>query len=746
MGKMTKTGITSATLDQKWAFKCCLVFAVLLSLVPLLLACNSESIEATSEEKSRGQVIGIEPESIQTGVTETMEVTDFTIIAYQGQDILGGNYVELSEVLAHGKPVVLNFWGARCPPCRDELPRLQKVYEGRQQEVLFLGVDVGAHSGLGSMDEGMSLLKELDIGFPAGTTPDRYVMKEYELYAIPTTFFLTRSGTIWSKKQGWADEDELNRLINGLVAYDISLASGSDVLTPTPSPVPGLASGTPSRNRSLVMAGKNPFTLDPAMSFETYSHTYVSHLFRGLMRFDSELNLRGDLAESFEVASSGTVYKFKIREGASFHDGRFITAGDVQFSFERATDPSLKSPTARHYLGDIVGVNEKLRGMVKSISGIKVLNDRVIEITIDGPKPYFLAKLTYPTAAIVDRKNVIEGGREWWRAPNGSGPFMLHDWQEDEILILEKYPNFKPVASKLEFAMFLIPAGFQMRMYEAGLLDVAYLSGTDIDRAMDPSSGIDGQLTIFPELNTYFVGFNMTKPPFDDHRVRRAFAMALNRERFIEIVHRGRVEIAVGILPPGLPGYSPDVKGIPFDPEGARQLILEAGYSDVKKLPTITYTIPGIGGALGDGTSFLIQEWRENLGVEVEVRQIPFSAYFYRLYEQVDNLFDYGWLADYPDPENFLDALFHSETSETLNVGGYSNGEVDRLLEVARIEQDISLRFSWYRAAEQTIVDEAAFIPMYHDREYVLVKPGIDGFMIDPLGVPILQNVSIRRP
>ena len=493
-----------------------------------------------------------------------------------------------------------------------------------------------------------------------------------------------------------------------------------------------------ARERALTMAWLDPITLDPAMSRESRSHLIVAHLYSGLVRFDHNLRVRLDLAASVEVDDSGTIYTFTLRDDASFHDGRAITAEDVRYSIERATEPELHSATAAAYLGDIVGVIDKLEGRADSVRGVRVVDERTVRITVDAPKAYFLAKLTYPAGAIVDKETIEGRGVEWWRQPNGSGPFELREWTEGEVLVLERY-SLHPARSTLEYAVFPIQAGVPMRMYEADLVDVAFIGGADIDRALDPANAFAGQLDIFPQFNSNFVGFNTQEPPFDDRDTRLAFAMAIDRAQMLDVVFDGKAELAQGLLPPGMPGSSEGLRGIPHDPARAKALFDGAKYAG--NFPPVVYTTSGFGTVPAD-VQFLVEAWSDVLGVTVEVRQLEPDSYFYQLEAQVDNLFDYGWIADYPDPENFLDLLFHSEHAGN-NVGDYANPAFDRLVEAARTEQDFDRRMAIYAEAEQMLVDDAALIPLSHGPDYVLTKPYVEGFTVSPLGIPLLQNVRL---
>jgi ABC-type oligopeptide transport system substrate-binding subunit len=165
-------------------------------------------------------------------------------------------------------------------------------------------------------------------------------------------------------------------------------------------------------------------------------------------------------------------------------------------------------------------------------------------------------------------------------------------------------------------------------------------------------------------------------------------------------------------------------------------------YGGPQGLPPIVYTTSGQGG-LGDTTAAIVDMWRRNLEVEVTVHQIPSRQYYERLDDEVDNIYEQGWIADYPDPENVLDVLFHTGTAN--NVGSYSNPAIDAVLESARTEQDVTHRLALYRKANEMLLEDAAAIPLWYDRTYVLVKPYVSGYSITAQGLPALEQVRLER-
>ena len=177
----------------------------------------------------------------------------------------------------------------------------------------------------------------------------------------------------------------------------------------------------PGEGGVLTLYGIDPYTLDPAVSGETTSHEYVMQLFSGLVCLDDDLEPAPDIAERWEVSQDGRTYTFYLRQDVKFHDGGQVKAEDFKYSWERACAPETMSQTAPTYLGDIVGASEVLSGEAEEISGVRIIDDYILEVTIDAPKVYFLSKLTYPTAFVVDRVDVESGGM-WWRTPMAPVP------------------------------------------------------------------------------------------------------------------------------------------------------------------------------------------------------------------------------------------------------------------------------------------------------------------------------------
>jgi oligopeptide transport system substrate-binding protein len=491
--------------------------------------------------------------------------------------------------------------------------------------------------------------------------------------------------------------------------------------------------------------GTDPRTLDPAQVNDTNAGEYVAEIFSGLVTLDQNLKVVPDIAERWDVSDDRKTFTFYLRKEVKFHDGRPVTAQDFKYSIERVANPATLSPTAENYLGDIVGVKEKLNRKAAEVSGVQVVDDYTVKITIDSPKSYFLAKLTFPAAYIVDKNNVERGGRTWTDKPNGTGPFKLKEYVRGQRLILAKnesyYGEIKP---KIDEVQFILAGGSAMTMYENGDLESVFVTISDIERVSDPSSPLNKELYVGPSLSTGFIVFNTRKPPFDDPKVRLAFAYAIDRQKVIDVVYRKMPLAANTILPPGMPGYSAPAAPITYDPAKAKQLLAESKYAG--KLPDITWTTIGAGGSAAQNIQVMAGMLKDNLGARVSIQQTDDASFFNTIDDPAKNpyqMFDVGWSADYVDPQNFLDILFRS--TSTQNWASYGNPEVDKLLDQAAVEKDNAVRFKIYQQVEQILLTDAPAIPFSHSREYWLTKSYVKGMIYPPMIIPRLKYASIER-
>ena len=505
----------------------------------------------------------------------------------------------------------------------------------------------------------------------------------------------------------------------------------------------------PSGAQVLTVPGGDPPTLDPHLSGDATSAEYVVEIFSGLVTFDQDLNIVPDLAESWDVSEDGTVYTFHLREDARFHNGKPVRAQDFKWSIERACDFRTRSITADTYLGDVVGCRDKLRGNADEVEGVQVIDDNTLEITIDQPRVYFLSKLTYPTAYVLDQENVERGGRTWTDNPNGTGPFQLAEFSFGELISLERNENYyREPMPQLERIDFVLSGGSRMVMYEQGELDMTAVGLNDIERVTDPTNPLNEELDIIESMGIFYIGLNTNQPPFDDEKVRQAFNHALDRQRIIDVVYKETVPVAWGVVPPTMPNYeNSELQPLDYDLEKAQALIAESKYGDVSEFPDITFHVLGAGGATGRIIEAIVATYEESLGVPIDVQQTDWATFLSDL-NRPDNTNqmwggEAGWIADYPDPHDFLDILFRCDSLQ--NHTGYCNPEVDELLDQASGEYDPEKREALYQQVEQIVIEEAAWIPLFFEVEYWLVKPYVKDAYLPPMVIPKYQYFHIEQ-
>ena len=248
----------------------------------------------------------------------------------------------------------------------------------------------------------------------------------------------------------------------------------------------------------LVRLFSDPPTLDPHITTDSTSAVIVNEVFGGLVTIDSEIEIVPDLAEDWDISPDGKVFTFRLRQDAKFHDGRPVVAEDFRWSLERAADPLTESPVADLYLSDILGVADKLNGKAQSIRGLRVIDDHTLELTIDAPKSYFLAKMTYPTGFVVDRQNVEGNKNDWVFEPNGTGPFRLERYEIGETIILGRNDLYHLGPPFLDTVEFILSGGDPMLMYENDEIHLTGLGLADLERVQDPDNPLRTELATAP--------------------------------------------------------------------------------------------------------------------------------------------------------------------------------------------------------------------------------------------------------
>jgi oligopeptide transport system substrate-binding protein len=497
------------------------------------------------------------------------------------------------------------------------------------------------------------------------------------------------------------------------------------------------------KTNALQLLEPEPDSLDPAVA-PGGAGGIIGDLYSGLVMLDSTLNVRPGIAERWDVTPDGKTFTFHLRDNARFHNGRPVTADDVLFSWLRAASPELNSDTAARYLGDVLGLMEYRNGDADHISGLRVVDPLTFQVTLDAPKPFFLQKITFPTSWIVDRYTVRLP--HWELHPNGTGPFRLVQRIAGKSLILEADPGYYDTAPQLQYIVYWMTSASQESLYKSGKIDRMDVSQNMLAAVSDPHDPLFGTARLDPKLCTDFIFFNTGSPPFDDSLVRKAFALAVDREVFVEVSPEEGDIAGAGILPPGMPGYAADPAQNAYDPQTAERLISQSRYfNGSADPPEIGFTVASEAADYDSTLEFLVDSWENTLGLEILVQGMPPAEYKQQMGSKPSGqMVFFQHCADYPDPENFYHFLFSGDYAGIYY--GYKSGPLDLLLESASAESDWTKRIDLYRQADRILYDDApAMVLSYPGPTYIVWKPHVLGYVPSAVDVPQHQHLWIQR-
>lgn len=489
-----------------------------------------------------------------------------------------------------------------------------------------------------------------------------------------------------------------------------------------------------------------PSTLDPARTADIYATIVINQLFDGLVQFDSHLNPVPALAGFWEASPDGLTWTFYLRKGVKFHHGREVTSEDFVYSFTRLLDPSTKSKVARRFK-HVRGAEAFRSKKAPRVDGFQALDRYTLQISLVKPYTALLSVLAMANTKVVPRELVEQSGKPFGEHPVGTGPFTFRKWESNESIVLDAYEAYhegRPYLDQIEF---------KIGKQDSEMLE-AFLRG-ELEETIVPSSKL-GELQQDPRYRPYqhlrkpllhllYIGFNTQKPPFDNRKVRQAFNYAINKEAIVREIRNGNANVASGILPPGMPGYDPAIKGYYYNPKRARELLAEAGYPGGKGLPVIE---------LWHGTKETtgqreMEAYRDDLaaiGVNITIHKAKDWPTLKGLLNAGKlSMFRLGWHSDIPDPDNVFSPLFSSQSP--LNRTFYRNADIDKMIEQARGQRDYMQRIQLYREAERRLIEDANLISQHHRVFENLYQPYVRGMEVTSAGVQYIpmKKVWLQR-
>lgn len=504
------------------------------------------------------------------------------------------------------------------------------------------------------------------------------------------------------------------------------VAAGTIALSTSTSGGPTLAAAPVLR----YLAGP-PGTLDPAFIADAADVQLLLQLYAGLTRLDETGEPYPSLASGWEVSPDGLTYRFTIRPDLEFSNGDPLVADDIRRSWLRLLDPATGA-TAPDVLSIVQGAPERLAGEASEREvGIEAPDEETLVVTLRHPASYFLDIAATPATFVVPEGADATEGWQTVDAFVGSGPYVVDGTEGDDLVLRanDRYVAGPPPIDEIRW-MGAVDSD-PVTAFAEDAADLVQVAGSDAtwiayDDELGPRLHAAEPLTI-----SYF-GFDTTRPPFDDPRVRLAFSLALDRERLVPLAEGAGAEAASSLVPPAIwpDGFSPQLK---TDPDRARALLDEAGYADASDLGTIVVNGNGL------YVDPAVAVWRAELGAEIEIETMDFASFLDMLDSRPPQLFTINWIADYASPHALYGLLL--EPGALSNYGDWRDGRFVELLEAAAAAPDDELGDA-YLAVDAHVTEQAPVIPWSYGETWWLVRDGLRGLGNLTIGLLDFGRVS----
>lgn len=488
-------------------------------------------------------------------------------------------------------------------------------------------------------------------------------------------------------------------------------------------------------------------TLDPAIGYDWQNWSMIKSLFDGLMGYEpGTTTLRNELAESHEISEDGLVHTFVLKDGIKFHNGREIGAPDVKYSLERVTNPETRSPGAG-FFSMIDGFDSWNAGEGEGLTGVEVVDDKTVQITLSRPDATFSHVMALNFASIVPQEAVEAAGEDFGRQPVGSGAFTLAEWTPGQQLVFERFADYHragvPKLDQVTFNIGLDPTVALLRL-QSGEADVPGdgIPPAQFLQVMNDAEQADNVVE-GGQLHTGYITLNTQMAPFDNVDVRKAVNMAVNKDRIVQMIN-GRAVPANQPLPPTMPGYDTEYEGYAYDPEAAKAMLAEAGFPDGFTTELYVMNVdpnPRIAQA--------IQQDLSEIGVTAEIRSLAQANVIAAGGEadQAPMIWSGGmaWIADFPDPSNFYGPILGCAGAVPggWNWSWYCNEALDaRAAEAdAMTGPDMAgAREDAWRSIYVDIMADAPWVPVFNEQRFTMVSDamaGDDSLFVDPVHIPV---------
>ncbi|OYU40566.1 MAG: peptide ABC transporter substrate-binding protein [Pseudorhodobacter sp. PARRP1] len=505
---------------------------------------------------------------------------------------------------------------------------------------------------------------------------------------------------------------------------------------------------------SIVMTYKDDVaTLDPAIGYDWQNWSMIRSLFDGLMDYvPGTTDLRPGLAEKYEISEDGLTYTFHLRAGVKFHNGREMTADDVKYSLDRVTLPATQSPGSG-FFGSIKGYDAMVGGTATSLEGVTVVDPLTVKIELSRPDATFLHVMAINFSSVVPKEAVEAANGDFGKMPVGTGAFKMKEWTLGQSLIFERNTDYwrkgEPYLDQITYEFGQEPIVALLRL-QNGEIDIP---GDGIPPAKftevmgDPAQ--KARVVQGDVLHTGYITMNVTAAPFDKVEVRRAVNMAINKTRIVQVVNNRAVP-ATQPLPPAMPGYTKDYAGYPFDVEGAKKLLADAGYPD--GFETDLYAMntdpnPRIAQA--------IQQDLAAIGIKANIQSLAQANVIEAGGAGTAPMIWSGgmaWVADFPDPSNFYGPILGCAGAEAggWNWSKYCNPDLDKQAVAADSMSDPAKtadRLKAWSDIYMKVMEDAPWAPVYNDQRFTMKSDrmgGADALFVDPIATVNFDYVYVK--
>jgi oligopeptide transport system substrate-binding protein len=525
------------------------------------------------------------------------------------------------------------------------------------------------------------------------------------------------------------------------------------------TPATGSKASADKQNLTLPLPGISDIkTFDPAMATTSTSLDAISMVYTGLVSLDKDQKVVPELADSWTTSSDGLTWTFKLKPNLKFSDGTALTSADVAYSLDRALQPALASPAAPSYLNLIKDSDKLLAGKIKTIIGDSLLTPdaNTVVIIINKPVAYFLATLTYSTGDVVEKKLIDQYGNtkftDHLTEGGGSGPFKVKSYTHGKSIVLVPNANYvkaKPIVTVTW--NFYKDTTTAYQTYRNGQLDLANVPTAYLSQVQNSS-----EFHKTPELAIFYYGLNFLSKPFDNIKIRQAFELALNKTQIVATVYKNVFTPTNHIIPAGMPGYDTNLKGpdgttsTSGNPTQAQTLFAEGlkeeGYANAAALPKIQFPYASGNPDEDKEISIAVQEWKDVLGVTIQAAPTDFETLSSEQPQNVGKttltMYQSGWIQDYPDPQDFSTLQFSpNQPNNGTNFGqnkssdAATQAQTQKNLAAADVEKDQTKRFQMYNDAEQQLVNDVAWIPVYQENNPQVVKSYVKNFEFTASGL-----------